>query len=222
MLFFWVFLYGFLYSLAETAAHFAGGSPWVTPLTMLGYLLLLFSWLIRSNRTSEPGLSPVRLRTKADLIFLIPLLILPVLNLSGSVSVCPPHYILLMFSVCCVEEIMFRGVLLSFLIHHLGRWGILCAAFAFSILHCVNFFSDIPFSYVLVQILLAFFVGIYYNLIRLYCRSLYPCIAAHFLTNITASTEAVSPPYTILHIVILTGCGFILYSKISSELEDLL
>lgn len=221
VLFFWVFLYGFSYSLAETVTHFTGGSLWVTPLTMLGYCLLLFFWLIHTNRAAAIGLSPVRLHAKTDLIYLIPLLILPVLNLSGTAPMNPPHYTLLMISVCFAEELLFRGFLLSFLIRHLGRWGIFCSALAFSLLHCVNFFSDMPASYVLIQILLALFVGIYYSLVRLCCKSLYPCIIAHFLTNITASADAISLTYTSFHIVTLTICGFVLYFKISSELEDL-
>ena len=221
MFFFWVFLYGLLYSAAEAAAPLTGNSPWLTPLAMLGYILLLFCWLIRTKRLSCMGLSPIRLRSGRDLLYLIPLILLPVLNLTGIMAPPPLHYILLMFCVCVAEELLFRGCLLSVLIRRLGKWGILWASLAFSLMHGVNLLSGVPLSYVLMQMLLAFFAGIYYSLTRIYFKSLYPCIAAHFLTNITANTGFVISEYYPVLIAVLSCSGLVLYSKISFKLEDI-
>lgn len=221
MLIFWVFLYGLTYLLADSVSTAAGNCLWITPLVMLGYIVILFIWLIYTNQARKLGLSPIRLHTQADVIYFIPLLVIPAMNLSSGSALLSAHSILLMFSICCAEELMFRGFLLSFLCRHLGKSGILCAAFAFSFLHSVNLLSGAPISYVLMQMCLAFFIAIYYSLTRLYYKSLYPCIAAHFFTNITASSNSISFEHCLLHIIILICCEIVLYSKISSKLEDI-
>ena len=221
MLIFWVFLYGLSYLLAESVSSAAGNCLWLTPLVMLGYIVILFTWLTYTNQAGKLGLSSIQLHTQTDFIYFIPLLAIPVQNLLSGSALISSHSILLMFSVCCAEEVMFRGFLLPFLCRHLGLWGILCAALAFSCLHSVNLFSGLLPSYVLIQMCLAFFIAIYYSLIRLYYKSLYPCIAAHFLTNITASSNSLYFEYCLLHIIILICCEIVLYSKISSKLEDI-
>lgn len=220
MLFFWIFLYGLLYTLAEAVTPLAGNSPWLTPLTMLGYLLILLFRLAYTKQLNVMGLSFVQLQTKTDIVYLLPLLILPALNIYSSASRPPSPYVLLMFSVCFAEELLFRGYLLSGLVHYLGKWGIVCTALLFSLLHSVNLFSAMEPSYVLAQMLLAFFVGIYFSLICIYFKSLYPCIAAHFLTNITAQSDGFPTCYYLILIAVLSSFGFFLYFKISSALED--
>ena len=218
---FWIFLYGLLYSLSETVASLYVDSVWLTPLTMLAYILLLLRWLTGTGKLTRMGLSRIHLSKTADLLYLIPLLLLPALNLPGMTAPVPLHYMLLMFCVCFAEELMFRGCLLSVLLRHLGKWGILCAALAFSLMHSVNLFSGAPASYVLVQMLLAFFSGVYYSLIRIHFKSLYPCIFSHFLTNITASTHYFIPGYYPILIAVLICSGLVLYFNISFQSEDM-
>lgn len=220
MVFFWVFLYGLLYTLAETAAPLVNNSPWLTPLTMLSYLLVLLFRLFYTKQLKIMGLSFVQLQIKTDIVYLLPLLILPALNFCSSASRPSSPYVLLMFSVCFAEELLFRGYLLSGFMHRIGKRGIFCAALIFSLMHSVNFFSGAAFSYVLMQMFLSFLYGIYYGLIRIYFKSLYPCIAAHFFTNITALSNNFIPRYYLILIVVMSCFGYFLYSKISSELED--
>ena len=221
MLFFWILLYGLLYSAAEAATPMAGNWPWLTPLAMLGYILILLSRVVYTKQRKNMGLTRVHLSAKTDCFYLIPLLILPLLNLSGRTFWNPPHYILLMFSVCFAEELLFRGYLLSVLVRCHGKWGIFLSSLVFSLLHCVNLLSGTSLTYVLAQMLLAFFIGVYYSLIRIYFKSLYPCIAAHFLTNITAYSSSTIPGHYLLLTAVLGCFGSVLFSKISSDLEDI-
>ena len=221
MIFFWILLYGLLYMAAEAAAPLAGYWPWLIPLVMLGYILMLLCYLVHTGQQKTVGLSAMQRMTGLGFLHWIPMLLFPVMNLSGAASVEPLHGILLMFCVSFAEEILFRGYFLSTLVCRYGKWGILYTSLLFALMHSVNILSGMPPFYVLMQVILAFFVGVYYSLSRIYFRSLYPSVIAHFLTNITAHSGDIIIGNCLILIVVLSCCGWILYSKISSDLEDI-
>lgn len=221
MLFFWVFFYGLVYSLAEAVTPFLGNSPWLTPLCMLGYVLVLLRKLARAKQTEAVGLCAMEISETADVLYLLPLLILPAMNLYTGGTVAPLRDILLMICISIAEEMLFRGYILSAFVRRLGFWGIPGSALIFALTHCANLLSGAPVFYVLTQMQLAFFAGTYYSLVKLRFRSLLPCIAAHFLTNITAGSGNVLPNQYLIPIALFCGFGSGLFSKLSSELEDI-
>ena len=221
MLFLWIFFYGLVYSLAEAVTPFAGNSPWLTPLCMLGYILFLLRQLVRAKKMETVGLCPMQVSETSDILYLLPLLILPAMNLYSGGTLAPLRDILLMLCISVAEELLFRGYLLSVFFRRLGFWGIPGSALVFALAHCANLLSGAPVFYILVQIQLAFFAGSYYSLVRMRFQSLLPCIAAHFLTNITAGSGIVLPNQYLIPIALFCIFGSGLFSKLSSELEDI-
>lgn len=218
MIFFWIILYGLVFCLSEQAASRLPESQWTVPLAMLVYTLLLLRWIHRSGQQDHAGLSTPRFSGGAALFFL-PLGILPLCNLlfTGAAPVSGPVLILTLCT-CTAEELFFRGFLLSFLRQIRFPRYCLAAAAAFALFHCGTLFTGASLGYVCTQVLLAFSAGLYYGLIRCFCGTLLPCIAAHFFVNITAgnpspaaSSGSMAP--WVLCAVMMLICSYLLSQK---------
>lgn len=87
-----------------------------------------------------------------------------------------------------IEEILFRYFFISFLDSLLkeDKWKnfylILFSGLAFSLMHCINFFGNNPFS-VLLQLGYTFVLGIVCSYLALGYQKLYLAVIGHFLFN---------------------------------------
>lgn len=209
MPFVWVALYGLTHKLSEgLSRHFALGS-WSVAAAMALYTAALVGWLLRTGRAGPVGLRVPRLCCPP--LCLAPLALMPALNLiltAGSGAAVGLSALLTALCVAAVEEIFFRGFLLSFF----GRRGLLPGALLssalFAAMHLANLFSDFDRSYVLLQVLCAGASGLLYCGVAAASKSLLPCIAAHFLTNATAfgaSHDAAAPWLICVGIYIVYG-----------------
>jgi membrane protease YdiL (CAAX protease family) len=115
--------------------------------------------------------------------------------------VLPPQSMLLfavMFS--SLEEVLFRGVLLTMLLRvYSPRKSIVCSAAAFGLMHLPAVFVGTPVVSVLAQVLWAFLFGLFYGYIFLASGSLLPSMVIHWLSNafqapLTAYWESASIP----------------------------
>jgi membrane protease YdiL (CAAX protease family) len=101
-------------------------------------------------------------------------------------SVVPPRSMLLfaqMFS--SLEEVLFRGVLLTMLLRvYSPRKAIVCSAAAFGLMHLPGVFVGMPVVTVLAQVLWAFLFGLFYGYIFLVSGSLLPSMVIHWLSNV--------------------------------------
>ncbi|MGE5360569.1 MAG: CPBP family intramembrane glutamic endopeptidase [Bacteroidales bacterium] len=98
----------------------------------------------------------------------------------------PPRSTLLfaqMFS--SLEEVVFRGVLLTMLLErHSQRTAIVYSAVAFGLMHLPGAFSGAPVVFVLGQALWAFLFGLFYGYIFVRSGSLLPSMVVHWLSNV--------------------------------------
>jgi membrane protease YdiL (CAAX protease family) len=98
----------------------------------------------------------------------------------------PPHS-MLMFAVMfsSLEEVLFRGVLLTMLIPRYGvRNAIICSAAAFGLMHLPAVFAGTPVVTVLAQVVWAFLFGLAYGYIFITSGSLLPVMVLHWLSNV--------------------------------------
>jgi membrane protease YdiL (CAAX protease family) len=105
----------------------------------------------------------------------------------------PPQSMLLfaqMFS--SLEEVLFRGVLLTMLLRvHAPRHAIVLSAAAFGLMHLPGIFAGTEPVLALGQVVWAFLFGLFYGYIFLESGSLLPSMAIHWLSNVfQASTTA--------------------------------
>lgn len=219
MVFFWIILYGLVHSVFEVVSGLYT-CPWLLSLSMSVYTALLILWIVRTDRNASMGLFFSRVASE-EAIWLFPLTVLPFSNLFlTDVLILPGHSVLLTLCTCTAEELFFRGFLFSCLRKHIGHWSAGVVSTIFALFHLANLISGWPPGYVAVQVLVAFSVSLYYCLIRFHWGSLYPCVIAHFLTNITAGellTDLQSDAYLIWMMVSVSYlvCSLFLFRKIS-------
>lgn len=189
MVWFWIALYGIIYTLAMHNSRLV--HPWFLPLAMLGYLGAFLCSVVRSGRASQLGVCVPRSICQARFL---PLLLLPICNLVADRGYFfPITETLLMVSTCAVEELFFRG----FLLRTLRRYGrviaVVLSSAAFALVHIVNLAAGIPPGFVLAQVLCAFTVGICYGIAAIETGSLLWGYVAHLLTNVTAAPASQTP-----------------------------
>jgi membrane protease YdiL (CAAX protease family) len=190
-----------------TALHFTAGG-------LLGYVLMPYVLrLPRGSRSFRRYLDDIRLTRVEPFLPLLLLTVSCVLILiacqgTGSIvyrltegkpvtpgflgqvfdlsSVVPPRSMLLfaqMFS--SLEEVLFRGVLLTMLLRvYSPRKAIVCSAAAFGLMHLPGVFVGMPVVTVLAQVLWAFLFGLFYGYIFLVSGSLLPSMVIHWLSNV--------------------------------------
>jgi membrane protease YdiL (CAAX protease family) len=98
----------------------------------------------------------------------------------------PPQSVLLfaqMFS--SLEEVVFRGVLLTMLLEkHSRPTAIVYSAAAFGLMHLPGAFAGAPVVFVLGQVSWAFLFGLFYGYIFVRSGSLLPSMVIHWLSNV--------------------------------------
>lgn len=204
MVCFWIALYGIVYILADGASQLV--FPWFLPVAMLCYLGALLCYTYRTGQRRLLGVCIPRDICRKKLL---PLLLLPLYNLfADHGSFCSITEMLLMVSICAVEELFFRG----FLLRTLRRFGcaiaVVLSSAAFALVHIANLAAGGALDFVLTQVLCAFAVGICYGAIAIESGSLLWGYVAHLLTNVTASTVSTTlSPLLWLCIVTYGGYG---------------
>ncbi len=101
-------------------------------------------------------------------------------------AVLPPKSILLfaqMFSA--LEEVAFRGVLLTMLLRKYSTpMAIIGSAAVFGLMHLPGVFVGNPVQIVLGQVIWAFLFGLFYGYLFVKSGSLLPCMVIHWLSNV--------------------------------------
>jgi len=181
MIFLWIILYGLVYCVC-TAVE---GSPWVLPLGMLAYTAGFLLWISASGFREW-----IRLRKVPKGIpwQLLPVFIPAAGNLLLNAAAFPEwEEGLTLICVSITEELFFRG----FLFQHLMKQGqgkaVLGTSLLFSLMHLGNLLGGAELSYTMAQLLFGFWSGVCYCLVILRWSSIYPCILAHVMINLTAA-----------------------------------
>lgn len=187
MIYIWVIVYGLINILSEwVATTYEIG--WVVAAGMLAYDGMLVAWITDRGKRNAVGLCRPAFGADSDLLCVLALVLFPIYNLAGrNLQNLTVPFAIEMFCAALTEEICFRGFLQPVLSFRGKCTGILLTSLVFSLLHSVNFYTEPNWYYVLLQMLGAFATGISYGAVRLRWESILPCVAAHFLTNITAA-----------------------------------
>lgn len=186
MIFFWAVLYVVTYISASRLSQIMYLPSWFLSLVMLLYVAALLLWLLRTGQAHSFGLRPCRGLTRKDTLSLLPLLAFPIYNLLSAEGFgIPLSAVLLMGSVSLAEEFFFRGALLKIFSRRSSLLGVLLTSVLFGLFHGVNLIHGADLRYTLIQMLCGAAVGISYGAVTLKYRSIVPCTAAHFLTNVT-------------------------------------
>lgn len=198
----WIIAYVVLASTGDNVSEGLGISKVLT-LPILIVLSAVLYFFVRKNGLAEKyGLCRPRLPA-ARMLFYMPLLVLLTANLWYGVAMnqSPQEtvlYILSMFCVGFLEEMIFRGLLFQAMAKDGVKSAILVSSLTFGIGHIVNLFNGSGAQLLpnLLQVMYAVAVGFAFVMIYCKTRSLLPCIFTHSVFNGLSAfaNEAVMTP----------------------------
>ena len=197
-----IIAYVVLASAGDNVSEDLGISKILTLPILLALSAILYFFLKKNDLTEKYGLCRPRLPA-VKMLFYIPLLVLLTANLWYGVAMnqAPLEtglYILAMFCVGFLEELIFRGLLFQAMAKDGVNAAIIVSSVTFGMGHIVNLINGSGAELLpnLLQVMYAVAVG--FAFVMIYCRttSLLPCIIVHSVFNGLSAfaNEAVMTP----------------------------
>lgn len=201
------------------APHLLSGPAGVSPLQValqvaMGLMVLPFA--LRFDRTWL-GLVPFPLRASLA-VLLFPVMTVIYGYLAGFRELPLPTLILAFVSVALagvIEELAFRGVLLSILLPK-GLWrAVIVTSALFGLMHLSNLALGSPWYSVLLQVTFATMAGTGYAAMRIRTGSLWPPIILHAAFDLTFRVAAVEVGSMFANSIhMLHGVGWLVYALV--------
>lgn len=150
------------------------------------FSLFLIILMISIKRISYYGLN--KITNLKQYLYFIPLILIPTVNLWNGININNStneiiFYILNMFNIGFIEEIIFRGFLFKMMEKSNVKAAIIVSSVTFGIGHIVNLLNGAEIVSTLMQVCYAIAIGFLFVIIFYKSKSLIPCIITHSLTN---------------------------------------
>ena len=227
----WIVAYVVLASVGDNISADLGIDKIVTLPILIAMSAGLYFFVRKNGLTEKYGLCKPKLPA-VKMLYYIPLLVLLTANLWYGVAMNQSPletvlYILAMFCVGFLEELIFRGLLFRAMAKDGVKAAIIVSSVTFGLGHIVNLINGSGAGLLpnLLQVVYAVAIG--FAFVMIYCRtgSLMPCIIVHSVFNglSTFANEAVmTPQRQILSGVLLTviAGGYALYLALAWKEEN--
>ena len=227
----WIIAYVVLASTGDNVSADLGIDKIVTLPILIALSAGLYFFTRRNGLAEKYGLCKPQLPA-AKMLYYIPLLLLLTANLWYGVALNQSPletvlYILAMFCVGFLEELIFRGLLFQAMAENGVRSAIIVSSVTFGIGHIVNLFNGSGAELLsnLLQVMYAVAVGFAFVMIYCKTRSLMPCIITHSIFNglsVFANEAVMTPQREILSGVLLAviAGGYALYLAVAVKEEN--
>ena len=198
----WIIAYVVLASAGDNISADLGIDKIVTLPILIVMSAILYLFVRKNGLAEKYGLCKPQLPA-ARMLYYIPLLLLLTANLWYGIAMNMPAletvlYVLAMFCVGFLEELIFRGLLFQAMAKDGVKTAIIVSSVTFGIGHIVNLVNGSGAELLpnLLQVIYAVAVGFAFVMIYCRTRSLMPCIVVHSVFNgLSAfSNEAVMTP----------------------------
>lgn len=218
----WIIAYVVLASTGDNFSAEFGIENIVTLPVLIALSAILYFFVRKNGLTEKYGLCKPRLPA-AKMLFYAPLLVLLTANLWYGVAMNQSPletvlYVLSMFCVGFLEEIIFRGLLFKAMAKDGVKTAIIVSSVTFGIGHIVNLFNGSGAELLpnLLQVVYAIAIGFAFVMIYVKSKSLLPCILTHSVFNglsAFANEAAMTPQREIVSGILLAviGGGYALY-----------
>ena len=227
----WIIAYVVLASIADNISADLGIEKIVTLPVLIALSAFLLFFVRKNGLTEKYCLCKPQLPA-AKMLYYIPLLVLLTANLWYGVAMnqSPMEtvlYVLSMFCVGFLEEMIFRGLLFQAMVKNGVRSAIIVSSVTFGIGHIVNLFNGSGAELLpnLLQVVYAIAIG--FAFVMIYCRtkSLISCIFTHSIFNglsAFANEAAMTPQREILSGILLAviGGGYALYLGLAVKEDE--
>ena len=185
----WIIAYVVLASTGDNISADLGIDKIVTLPILIAMSAILYFFVRKNGLTEKYGLCKPRLPA-AKMLYYIPLLLLLTANLWYGVALNQSPletvlYILAMFCVGFLEEMIFRGLLFRAMAREGVKTAMIVSSVTFGIGHIVNLFNGSGAELLpnLLQVMYAVAIGFAFVMIYCRTRSLMPCIIVHSVFN---------------------------------------
>ena len=227
----WIIAYVVLASTGDNISADLGIGKIVTLPILIAMSAILYFFVRMNGLTEKFGLCKPRLPT-AKMLYYIPLLLLLTANLWYGVALNQSPletvlYILAMFCVGFLEELIFRGLLFQAMAKDGVKSAILVSSITFGIGHIVNLINGSGAQLLpnLLQVMYAVAIGFAFVMIYCKTKSLMPCIIVHSVFNglsAFANEAVMIPKRQIISGVLLTviAGGYALYLALAVKEEN--
>lgn len=226
----WIIAYVVLASTGDNISADLGIDKIVTLPILILLSAILYFFVIKNGLAEKYGLCKSQLPA-AKMLFYAPLFILLTANLwyGAAMNLSPLEtvlYVLSMFCVGFLEEMIFRGLLFKAMAKDGVKSAIIVSSVTFGIGHIVNLFNGSGAELLpnLLQVVYAIAIG--FAFVMIYCRtkSLLPCIFTHSIFNglsAFANEAAMTPQREIVSgiLLVVIGGGYALYLRLAVK-ED--
>lgn len=228
----WIIAYVVLASTGDTISADLGIDKIVTLPILIAMSVILYFFVRKNGLTEKYGLCRPKLPA-AVMLYYIPLFILLTANLwyGVAMNMTPLEtvlYILSMFCVGFLEELIFRGLLFQAMAKDDVKTAIIVSSVTFGIGHMVNLINGSGAELLpnLLQVMYAVAIGFAFVMIYCKTKSLVPCIVIHSVFNglsAFANETVMTPKGQIISGVLLAviAAGYALYLALAAKEESL-
>ena len=224
----WIIAYVVLASAGDNVSAELGIDKIVTLPILIAMSAILYFFVRKNSLTEKYGLCKSQ-QPAAKMLYYIPLLVLLTANLwyGVAMNMSPLEtvlYILSMFCVGFLEELIFRGLLFQAMAKDGVKTAIIVSSVTFGIGHIVNLINGSGAELLpnLLQVMYAVAIG--FAFVMIYCRTktLMPCIIVHSVFNglsAFSNEAAMTPGRQILSGVLLAviAGGYALYLALAMK-----
>ena len=227
----WIIAYVVLVSTGDNISADLGIDKIVTLPILIAMSLSLYFFVRKNGLTEKYGLCRPKLPA-VKMLYYIPLLVLLTANLwyGVSMNMSPLEtvlYILSMFCVGFLEELIFRGLLFQAMAKDGVKAAIIVSSVTFGIGHIVNLVNGSGAELLpnLLQVLYAVAIGFAFVMIYWKTKSLMPCIIVHGVFNglsAFANEAVMTPQRQIISGILLAviAGGYALYLGLAVKEEN--
>ena len=227
----WIIAYVTLASTGDNISKDIGISKLVTLPILIAMSAILYLFVRKNSLTEKYGLCKSQLPA-AKMLYYIPLLVLLTANLwyGVAMNMSPLEtvlYVLSMFSVGFLEELIFRGLLFQAMAKDGVKSAIIVSSITFGIGHIVNLVNGSGAELLpnFLQIMYAVAIGFAFVMICCRTKSLIPCIIVHSVFNglsAFANETVMTPQRQIISGVLLAliAGGYALYLAMAVKEEN--
>ena len=227
----WIIAYVLLASTGDNISADLGIDKIVTLPILIAMSSILYCFVRKNGLTGKYGLCKPQLPA-GKMLYYIPLLVLLTANLwyGVAMNMSPLEtvlYVLSMFCVGFLEELIFRGLLFQAMAQDGVKSAIIVSSVTFGIGHMVNLINGSGAELLpnLLQVMYAMAIG--FAFVMIYCRtkSLMPCIIVHSVFNglsAIGNEAAMTPRRQIISGILLAviAGGYALYLAFAWQEEN--
>ena len=185
----WIVAYCVLASVGDNLSDTLGISKIITLPILLVLATVLFLFIKSNNLTEKYGFCRAKVAA-SKMLFYIPVIILLTANMwyGFKLNMSPLEtilYILSMFCVGFLEEVIFRGLLFNAMLPNGKNSAIIVSSVTFGIGHIINLFNGSGAELLpnLLQVVYAIAIGFMFVMIYYRTKSLFLCIITHGVFN---------------------------------------